>query len=66
MTTEFFSNFYNFSKPMEFTDSEIREELARLGYRDVPDEKLAEFKKGISFFTCFRILVWSTKIISGI
>ncbi|XP_059174685.1 centriolar and ciliogenesis-associated protein HYSL1-like [Physella acuta] len=32
---------------MEFTDSEIREELARLGYRDVPDEKLAEFKKDL-------------------
>ncbi|XP_013069289.1 centriolar and ciliogenesis-associated protein HYLS1-like isoform X2 [Biomphalaria glabrata] len=32
---------------MEFTDSEIREELARLGYRDVPDNKLAEFKKDL-------------------
>ena len=31
---------------MEFTDDEIREELARLGYRDVPDDKLLEFKKG--------------------
>ena len=31
---------------MEFTDEEIREELARLGYRDVPDDKLIEFKKG--------------------
>ncbi|KAI8784413.1 centriolar and ciliogenesis-associated protein HYLS1-like isoform X1 [Biomphalaria glabrata] len=32
---------------MEFTDSEIREELARLGYRDVPDGKLTEFKKDL-------------------
>ncbi|KAK3712666.1 hypothetical protein RRG08_058568 [Elysia crispata] len=32
---------------MEFTDEEIREELARLGYRDVPDDKLIEFKKDL-------------------
>ncbi|CAL1531240.1 unnamed protein product [Lymnaea stagnalis] len=32
---------------MEFTDNEIREELARLGYKDVPEEKLAEFKKDL-------------------
>ncbi|KAH9488146.1 hypothetical protein Btru_064950 [Bulinus truncatus] len=32
---------------MEFTDGEIREELARLGYRDVPEEKLVEFKKDL-------------------
>ncbi|GFO33495.1 hydrolethalus syndrome protein 1 homolog [Plakobranchus ocellatus] len=32
---------------MEFTDSEIREELARLGYKDVPDDKLLEFKKDL-------------------
>lgn len=32
---------------MEFTDDEIREELARLGYRDVPDDKLLEFKKDL-------------------
>lgn len=31
---------------IDFTDSEIREELARLGYKDVPEDKLVEFKKG--------------------
>lgn len=31
---------------LEFTDDEIREELAKLGYHNVPDGRLAEFKKG--------------------
>ncbi|BFZ12024.1 hypothetical protein BsWGS_15063 [Bradybaena similaris] len=32
---------------IDFTDSEIREELARLGYKDVPEDKLVEFKKDL-------------------
>ncbi|XP_005097904.1 hydrolethalus syndrome protein 1 homolog isoform X2 [Aplysia californica] len=32
---------------MEFTDDEIREELARLGYQNVPSDKLIEFKKDL-------------------
>lgn len=35
---------------LEFTDDEIREELAKLGYQNVPDKRLAEFKKGRSNF----------------
>lgn len=32
---------------LEFTDDEIREELARLGYQNVPANKLADFKKDL-------------------
>ncbi|CAG5134863.1 unnamed protein product [Candidula unifasciata] len=32
---------------IDFTDGEIREELARLGYKDVPEDKLVEFKKDL-------------------
>jgi len=32
---------------LEFTDDEIREELAKLGYQNVPEARLAEFKKGL-------------------
>jgi len=32
---------------MDFTDDEIREELARLGYHNVPSDKLSEFKKDL-------------------
>lgn len=32
---------------LEFTDDEIREELAKLGYKNVPDSRLAEFKKDL-------------------
>uniref|UniRef100_A0A0B6Y8Z5 Centriolar and ciliogenesis-associated protein HYLS1 C-terminal domain-containing protein n=1 Tax=Arion vulgaris TaxID=1028688 RepID=A0A0B6Y8Z5_9EUPU len=32
---------------VDFTDGEIREELARLGYKDVPEDKLADFKKDL-------------------
>jgi len=32
---------------MDFTDDEIREELARLGYNSVPTDKLAEFKRDL-------------------
>jgi len=32
---------------MDFSDEEIREELARLGYDNVPTEKLCEFKKDL-------------------
>lgn len=31
---------------IEFSEEEIQDELARLGYRNVPEEKLREFKKG--------------------
>ncbi len=34
------------SDSINFTEQEIQEELARLGYRNVPHEKLREFKKG--------------------
>lgn len=32
---------------MDFSDDEIREELARLGYNSVPSDKLAEFKRDL-------------------
>lgn len=32
---------------LEFTDDEIREELGKLGYHNVPDVRLAEFKKDL-------------------
>ncbi|KAL4238656.1 cilium assembly [Mactra antiquata] len=32
---------------LEFTDDEIREELAKLGYHSVAEERLAEFKKDL-------------------
>jgi hypothetical protein len=32
---------------LEFTDDEIREELGKLGYQNVPDSRLDEFKKGM-------------------
>lgn len=32
---------------LEFTDDEIREELGKLGYSNVPDSRLAEFKKDL-------------------
>ncbi|WAR18632.1 HYLS1-like protein [Mya arenaria] len=32
---------------LEFTDDEIREELGKLGYPNVPESRLAEFKKGV-------------------
>ncbi|KAH3858981.1 centriolar and ciliogenesis-associated protein HYLS1-like [Dreissena polymorpha] len=32
---------------LEFTDDEIREELAKLGYHNVPTSRLAEFKKDL-------------------
>ena len=31
---------------LDFTDDEIRDELAKLGYSHVPDARLSEFKKG--------------------
>jgi len=31
---------------LEFTDDEIRDELSKLGYDNVPDRRLEEFKKG--------------------
>ncbi|XP_046578671.1 LOW QUALITY PROTEIN: hydrolethalus syndrome protein 1 homolog [Haliotis rubra] len=35
------------SQSIEFSEEEIQEELARLGYRNVPEEKLREFKKDL-------------------
>lgn len=32
----------------DFTQDEIREQLEILGYRNVPTERLQEFKKGIN------------------
>lgn len=35
--------------PPEFSDNEVREELARLGYTNIPNDKLREFRKGKLF-----------------
>jgi len=32
----------------DFTDDEIRDELSKLGYANVPDNRLHEFKKGLN------------------
>lgn len=36
---------------LDFTDDEIRDELSKLGYSNVPDGKLEEFKKGMGTYT---------------
>lgn len=33
--------------PPEFSDNEVREELARLGYTNIPNDKLREFRKDL-------------------
>lgn len=38
----------------DFTDEEIREELSKLGYSNVPSDRLQEFKKGLLYVTCYR------------
>ncbi len=35
---------------LDFTEEEIKEQLEKLGYHNVPDERLKEFKRGIQFF----------------
>ena len=34
------------SDDFDFTDDEILDELSKLGYANVPDNRLKEFKKG--------------------
>ena len=41
---------------IEFTESEIQEELARLGYQNVPPEKLRDFKRGKWVTVCLVLL----------
>ena len=38
------------SSDMEFSDDEVREELAKYGYHNLSKDKLKEFKKGKSYF----------------
>ncbi|KAL3873367.1 hypothetical protein ACJMK2_036497 [Sinanodonta woodiana] len=37
---------------LDFTDDEIREELSKLGYSQVPDSRLQEFKKDLGILIC--------------
>ena len=44
---------------LDFTEEEIREQLEKLGYSNVPASRLAEFKRGeflIIFLSLFRKL----------
>lgn len=38
----------NIMNSLDFTEEEIREQLAALGYRNIPKHRLLEFKKGMT------------------
>lgn len=42
---------------MDFSEEEIREQLALLGYRNIPKHRLQEFKRGQTFLLIFVLLL---------
>lgn len=41
---------------LNFTEDEVREGLAQLGYYNVPTERIKEFKKGNGIFSCMEFI----------
>lgn len=41
---------------LNFTEDEVREGLAQLGYYNVPTERIKEFKKGNGIFSCMECI----------